>query len=82
MEIFLKIDLNSTVRIFGHIFLVAWWWWPSEALIKNVQKNVLYSWRHQLVFQLSYPENVIPRPLDIGRKKLGFGDISDKIEQK
>ena len=32
--------------------------------------------------QLSYPENVIPRPFEIGRIKPGFGDISDEIEQK
>ena len=32
--------------------------------------------------QLNYPENVIPRPFDQGQIKPGFGDISDKIEQK
>ena len=34
------------------------------------------------MFQLSYPENGIPRPLEIGPNKLGFGNISDKRDQK
>ena len=34
------------------------------------------------MFQLSYPENGIPRPLEIGPNKLGFGNIFDKREQK
>ena len=79
---FLKIDLNSAVKSFGHIFLVARWRWPSEDLIKKIQKYVSYLWRHQLMCQLSYPENVIPRPFEIGRINPGFDDISDKIEQK
>ena len=34
------------------------------------------------MFQLSYQENVVPGPLEIGRQKLDYGDISDKIEQR
>ena len=34
------------------------------------------------MFQLSYPENVIPRLFEISQIKPGFDDITDKMEQK